>query len=310
MSTDTAENSAYGGTPIQLFDFTMGARTYRYVAGTPDPVEIEFDQYRPDPGVALGRVEQALAESPPTVEITISQDSEVAQLYIPYMPPEPMFVMVRRNHYELAPGEYAPEFIGEVVSSMFSSETGVCTLTCKMNASAMARRVPWPVYGSMCTYVLFGVGCEKPRAPYETSMQIASGEGTVTLVSNDFATAGAGNPHQDAWFRNGRIRHVVTNEVRMIAGHSGNTIYLQTPFTSLRNGDEVVALPGCNRQYVHCDEKFDNLDNAMMFPWVPTRNPYTQNVFGTGNTPRNAKSKTNWRKAINPAGWNGSWGLF
>lgn len=314
MSINDVEGSSYQGTPNQLFLFAMGTRTWGYVGGSSQPYTWNNTDYKPDAAIEMGEINQQLAESSPTVNITITAASEVAQQFIAYLPAEPIQVRVYRTHYMFAPGEYAPEFIGEVISTDFDEDSGVCNLLCRMVSSAMSRRVPWCVYSSNCARPLYGVGCNVDREAYVTVANVVAGAGTSVLSAGEFITAAADHGQTDPeiakdWFRNGFVRHMATNEVRTIIGHDGGNIYLHTPFTKLANGDEVRAYAGCARTKEHCRKKFNNLDNMLAWPWVPGRNPYTQSVYGN-ETNTTSKSKTNWRKAINPAGWNGSWGLF
>lgn len=315
MSLNDIEQSAYQGTPSQLFQFAMGAKIMAYVGGSAQPYTWNNIDYLPDAAIEMGEINQQLSESSPSVEITITSGAEVAQLFIPYLPAEPIQVRVYRTHYMFAPGEYAPEFIGEVISTYFDEELGICTLTCRMVAAAMSRKVPWCVYSPNCSRALYGVGCDVNREDFVTVTNIVGGAGTSTLSSGDFANAAAAHGITDPeaapeWFRNGFVRHVESNEVRTIIGHNSTDIYLHTPFTSLKNGDQVRAYAGCARTRQHCAKKFNNLPKMLGFPWQPNRNPYTQTVYGTASSGGSSKTKTNWRKAINPAGWNGTWGLF
>lgn len=314
MSINDVESSDYQGTPNQLFRFDMGSKIMAYVGGMAEKYTWNNIDYIPDAAIEMGVINQQSAESSPTVEITITSTSDVAQQFVAYLPAEPIQVRVFRTHYMFAPGEYAPEFIGEVVSTQFDEDTGVCTLLCRMVAAAMSRKVPWCVYSTNCSRTLYGVGCNVDRESFVTVTNVTSGQGLTTLSSADFASAAADHGQTDAaiakdWFRNGFVRHVATNEVRTIIGHSETDIYLHTPFTKLKNGDEVRAYAGCARSKDHCTKKFNNLDRMLAFPWQPKRNPYTQSVYGN-EAPGSSKSKTNWRKAINPAGWNGTWGLL
>lgn len=314
MSINDVESSSYQGTPNQLFQFWMGTRLMAYVGGSSQKFTWNNTDYLPDAAIEMGEINQQLSEASPTVSITITSASEIAQQFIAYLPAEPIQVRVYRTHYMFAPGEYAPEFIGEVISTDFDEESGVCTLLCRMVAAAMQRKVPWCVYSSNCARALYGVGCNADREQYVTVTDIVGGAGTNALSSAAFSSAAADHGQTDPeiakdWFRNGFVRHVRTNEVRTIIGHTDSTIYLHTPFTSLANGDQVRAYAGCARTKEHCDKKFNNLDRMLAFPWIPGRNPYTQSVYGNESS-SNSGSKTNWRKAINPAGWNGTWGLF
>lgn len=291
MSIDDIESSSYGAAPMQLFDFSMGVSSrWGYLSGDTGTYTWNNFDFIPDPIIALGEVSQSLAESSPSIQIEISSTSEVARLFIPYLPPEPIQVRVYRMNMVGDTPEYAPEFIGEVVSSAFDESTGACTLTCRMVSAAMSRNVPWCVFSTNCSRALYGIGCDVNRLAFLTTTNVVGGAGSTVLSSADFATAAVDHAAIDdpevrtAWFRNGYVRHVLSGEVRTIIDHDGSNIYLHTPFTTLVNGDEVEAYAGCNRERGHCRKKFNNLDRFLGFPWQPNKNPYTQNVYGTGST--------------------------
>jgi hypothetical protein len=111
------------------------------------------------------------------------------------------------------------------------------------------------------------------------------------------------------WFKAG-VAMMPNGEMRFVIDHTGDTIVLQTPMRGLVNGGPLTLFAGDDLTRATCKAKFDNYDRWMGWGWIPSKNPFTDNVFGTGYYPSSGKSKTDWRKAINPAGWNGSWGFF
>lgn len=288
MSLDDVEASSYQSRPRQLFRFVMGSVVWGLVSGESQPFRWNNVDFMPDAVVELGQIDQSLAESTPSVEIPVESTAGVAQQFIAYLPAEPIFLYVYRLNEAAGDGEYGVEFIGEVVTSAFDESTGVCTLTARMVSAAMSRNVPWCVYSTNCQRALYGVGCDVNREDYVTVTNIVGGAGTTAISSADFASAAADHGATDPvatteWFRNGFVRHVESNEVRTVIGHDGTTLYLHTPFSSLKNGDQVRAYAGCDRTRGHCLKKFKNLDKMLAFPWQPLKNPYTQNVYGTGS---------------------------
>lgn len=282
MSIDDIESSDYLSTPVRYFVFTMGNQVWRYVGNSSQPISLGVDVYRPDPVIGMGELSMSLGEAPPSVQVTISSSTPVAQLYLPYMPPDRMYLHVARQQEEGEPGTFIAEFIGEITSSSFDESNGTCTLTVKMSSAALSRPVPWPVVAPICTYALYGPGCLVDREAYKTVGSIVGGAKTIALQVDTFAAAGAGNAMPEKWFRNGFVRHVASGEVRTVLDHVGNTVYLQTPFGRAEDGDELEGFAGCSRQRNMCKARFNNYLRFAGFPWVPNDNPYTQNVFGTG----------------------------
>src|SRR6188768_1567686 len=175
MSIDDIESSDYLSTPVRYFTFTMGNRVWRYVGNSSQPISLGVDVYRPDPVIGMGELSMSMGEAPPSVQVTISSVSDVAKLYIPYMPADRMYVQVARQHEEADPGVFITEFIGEITSSSFDESNGTCTLTVKMASAALSRQVPWPVVSPTCTYALYGAGCKVDREAFKTVGPIAGG---------------------------------------------------------------------------------------------------------------------------------------
>lgn len=301
MSFDQYEVSPYSGTPERLFLFTAGNTQWAYNNQERDILR-GSTTYRPAI-MAMANIVQNLGEGPPTLEITMDASTPVAQQFVPYQPVYPLFVTVFRRHRDDPDGEYIVEMIGDVASASFDEEEQMVTFSCRMVSSNFDRRVPWMIYQRQCNYALYGAGCRVNKELFKVETAITSVNDTELLAS-DFATK------PDGWFRNGFIKKNSTGEVRFILNHVGGLLTLQTPFLDLDPGDVVTAYAGCNRSYQTCVDKFANGHRFSGFQWMPSKNPFSDNVYGTGGSGGSSSSKTDWRKAINPAGWNGSWGMF
>ena len=300
MTYLASESGARTGTPEQLFLFSMGATNYAYVYGH-KPVTRLSVTYSPE-NIEMDAIEQSLAEDTPTVSIRISKTAEVCNNFIAYQPRRRMRVRVFRRHREDPDSEYKTELIGEVVSSEFNEEEQVCTLLVRMIAHAMDRRTPWPAYQRGCNHALYGPGCGVSAALYATPT-------TATTVVGNTITSTAFSGFPDGYFTNGFVE-TAQGEARFVLKHVGATLTLTSPFVDLAPSGALTAYAGCDLLKTTCETKFNNLQHFLGFMWVPDKNPFTDNVYGSGNGTGSGKSKTNWRKAINPAGWNGSWGLF
>lgn len=293
------QESYYSGRPERLFLFQMGDTAWPYVGGD-TVVNFLSREFQPT-AVDMGDISQSLSESTPIITVTIESDAAVCQQFVPYQPVRPMSLRVYRHHIDDPDNEYRVELIGKVVSAQFDEETRTCELTVQLAGGSMERRIPWPVTQKQCNYALYGPGCQVNRLLFQVMATLSSVTGDE-LRSPDFATK------PDGWFTNGYV--VAPNgEFRFIIHHETNLIVLQTPFVDVAANDIVESYAGCSRLRDVCKNKFNNLSRFLGFPWIPNKNPFADSVFGNdGNS--TAKSSTNWRKAINPAGWNGSWGLF
>lgn len=276
MSIDAIESSAYSGAPRQLFLFTMGDEKWGYCASEFPHTYLSVD-YQPE-AIDMDAITQALSENSPTINIKIDPGAAVCRQFVAYQPIQPMRVRVYRYHEWDTDGEYAIELIGEVVSSSFNEDTEdrECTLLVRLMASYIERNVPWPVYQKQCNRALYSPGCGVNREDYRVQANVSS-------VINDEIVDPLFATYPDGWFRAG---YVVTprGETRFIAWHEGDKIILQTPLVGAVNGDDMDFLPGCDLLRTTCNTKFNNLPRWLGFGWIPSKNPFTDNIFGTGSS--------------------------
>lgn len=267
------EISQNDGAPQRLFLFTMGDQVFAYV-NSAKPHTYNGVEYAPM-AVSMDDITQALSEDSPTIRIEIDSRSAVAELFIPYMPIIPVKVRVYRHH--VYDGDYKTELIGEVANGSIDAETDNCVLSVRMLASHMDRKVPWPIYQKQCNHALYGPGCRVDRELYKVEATV-TGIGPATVQSADFLV-----PGDPTYFVAGYMVRVATGEIRWIIAQNDDVLTLQTPFLGLAGGEQVVAFAGCDLLKTTCEAKFNNLDRRWGFDDVPHKNPFTDNVFGTGS---------------------------
>lgn len=269
---DGRESSDNSGMPQRLFLFTMGDETFAYV-NSANSHTYNGVNYGPL-NVSMEDITQALSEDSPTIRIEIDGKSPLAALFIPYMPIIPVKVRVYRYH--IGDAEYVTELIGEVASASNNQDNDACSLSVRMLASNMDRKVPWPIFQKQCNNVLFGPQCRINRELFKVETTVVS-IGANTISSPDFVHA------DPTYFVAGYAIHVATGEIRWIIAQNGDLLTLQTPFRGMAEGDDVVAFAGCDLLKSTCEDKFDNLHRFWGFTHIPTKNPFTDNLFGNGS---------------------------
>lgn len=278
MTLDAKEISAYAGNPERLFLFSMGSTNWGYTNNTMGATYNSIE-YIPLV-IEMADITQALAEDSPTVDISLDADAGVLQQYVPYQPIEPMRVRVYRHHPDDLDNEYKTELIGEVVSVQFDEEEGMANMSVRMIASDMDRKVPWPVYQKPCNRATYTAGCDVDPVLFATTTTVSAVvENTIYAAAFAEKADAEGDPR---WFIAGTVKNNRNGERRFIIGQEGETLYLQAPFVDLQSGDEVTALAGDDRTKETCKDKFNNLNRWLGFKWVPEKNPFTDNVYGTG----------------------------
>jgi uncharacterized phage protein (TIGR02218 family) len=291
MSVDAYEQSAYDGKPGQLFRFDVGSTIYGYT-NAPKPYTHLGVEYRPLV-IRMDDIRQSLAEGSPTIGVTLDSASEVAQAFVPYMPHEPIKLRVFRYHR--GDDEYATELIAEVTNASLNEDNDETALTVRMIASNMDRKVPWPSFQRTCNNVLYGPQCRVNPDLYRVETTLTGAAG-VLVSSADFEV---GDP---TFFVAGWVRNLRTNERRWVVRQDGPVLTLQTPFIDARGGDPIEALAGCDLLKTTCETKFNNLHRYWGFGDVPTKNPFRDNIFGTGTHGGTPVKKVQLTKGRPPEG--------
>lgn len=272
MSFDPYQNSEYSGGPLLLFRFYAGSRTWLY---TNQRVAVPrgSDSYEPL-AIAMSDTEQSAQESPKGVEITLPTSSLLAQEFKPFLPPQPIEVDVYVRHRDDPDGEYRTVFIGECGSCTFNND-GNATITCYPFDHKLDRTIPWPVYSATDNWAVYSPGSGVDRELFKT-------QGTVNAITADTVSAAAFGTKPDNWFSMGYVVRDATGEHRWVLTHTGATLTLVAPFIGLEAGESLTAYAGYDGLESTCATKFNNLARFAGFPDGPDKNPFTENVFGTG----------------------------
>lgn len=271
MSYDTYQTSQYGGDPMTLFRFAGGSSRLWLYTSERAAVLRGSENFEPL-AIRHSDVEQTIGEAPKPFEITVPANSDIAQQFIAFLPAEPIGVHVYARHRPDT--QYVPIFIGECESASFN-EDGTATIRCQPVDYKLQRQIPWPCYSATCNWAVFSVGCGVSRDAYKIGA-------AITAISGFNIEAAPFDAVEDGWFNAGFVVRQSTGEVRWVVAHVGPVLTLVSPFPGFEQGETVVAYAGCDGLESTCSGKFDNLPRFSGHPDVPTKNPYRDNVFGTG----------------------------
>lgn len=273
MTYDAYQTSQYGGEPMTLFRFASGSSKTWLLTSERTPVLRGSELYVPE-AIRHGDLEQTIGESPKPFEITVPSNSDIALQFLSFLPAQPITVIVYSRHRPDA--DYVPIFIGECASGSTDPE-GITTITCQPLSYKLERNIPWPRYCATCNWALYSIGCGVSRDAFKTVATVTAADGFDIKAS---AFAG----FEDGWFNAGFVVRDLTGEVRWAVVHIDDTLTLVSPFPNFGLGESVTAYAGCDGLEQTCVDKFNNLPNFAGHPDVPTKNPYRDNVFGTGQT--------------------------
>jgi uncharacterized phage protein (TIGR02218 family) len=274
MTFLAAELSTYNNSPLELYLFTtLNGGVWAYTNGTKEQTR-GSQVYAPAP-ISRNAVDTNPGEAPKMLEITLPENNALIAQFIPYLPVTPIAVTVYRRHFTDPDNEFAIVFTGSAASVRF--DNGAAVLSCRPVAASIGRKAPWQTYQAPCNWALYSLGCGIPQDDYKVT-------GTVTSVSNFDILCTAAGTKPDGWFTTGFVRRDSTGEVRWITAHTGATITLQKDFQGLEGGEAISIFAGCDRLETTCAVKFNNKLRFLGWPDVPTKNPFSDNVFGTGSS--------------------------
>jgi len=278
MTYDALEKSVYGGKPIELFSFICGA--YRLLVTNAEIVQT-FLGATYETGWSITRNEPETSEetSHSDLEIYVAQDFPIASMFALNTVWQPIWLTVIRKHRD--DSGYVTLWAGKVIDCSINPSKRSATLICKP-VEALSKIGFQQTCSPQCTRRLYSPRCGVSEAAHlvVTTLDSVSADGlTIT------ATAFASKPND--YFKLGDLYIPALGAHMKILSHVGITLTLLRPVTGLLPGETVQALAGCdhvwkkgNGDWGDCHLKFNNAINAMMWPFVPIKNPYSVGLEG------------------------------
>lgn len=242
----------------ELFHFWSGSRN-EYITSWKTNLEFKGQTYLARP-VQRGNINTDTTFGPVRLGITAPL-LEGFIAYISTNPIEPTRVKVYR-----AMSDDLTDFVVIFTGSL--RRMGIQNRMAKAEFESKARqlrvRLPKIIYQSYCNWDVFDIDCGLSIFNWRVPATITVNGSE--LISTVFGT------YDDGYFTAGRVQH--DTDERWILDHTGNVLTLQVPFDSrVQTGTVVYALPGCDGSPDTCKNKYDNFDNFLGFPYIPSNNP-------------------------------------
>jgi uncharacterized phage protein (TIGR02218 family) len=271
---DTAQyiaDEAVGKTPFECYEFHSEGTFWRYTSSEKQ-VTVNGDVFDPEPVIRQG-VEQGTDFSGEQLDVQLGEHTAIVDAYRSAPYGVPFHLRVYREHMgALTPGVVAI-FEGEVADVKVAE--GVATFTVNNAAQLVNRTIPRYTHQSLCNHQLYGSLCKAVRATYEVTDTVVD-VGVADLMWVEFADV-AVKPAD--YYTGGVMTWVDPNGLtrkRFIMRDDvpNSRVYLLSPFPfAFAIGDSIEVVPGCDRQYATCRDKFANTQNFGGFPWSKTRDP-------------------------------------
>lgn len=274
MTFNAFETSLEDGQPVELYEFIVGVKTYRYTSFVEDVTYLTktYTQVQ----ISRGELEDSGDVPKNSLTVEAQRDLEVADLFRVAPPADVVVLNIRRLHLGDGANPEAKLFWTGRVLTCEWGQGSTARLTCESLYTALKRRGLRRLYQRQCPHILYGAACGVPATSWKHTLSIATVTG-VSLI--DFALVGFG----DGYFSGGYMeweREPGLIERRAIRNHVGDTITMTFPVVGMDNGATVSLFAGCDHTTNTCGSKFNNRINYGGFPFIPRINPFGgANVF-------------------------------
>jgi uncharacterized phage protein (TIGR02218 family) len=269
---NTLEQSTQSGDPVYRFLFVQGDTEYRYTSAayfisdsndTWEPVAIETPS-----------ISQSDDMTKDGIKFVLPRDNDFAKLFLGGVPEQIASITVFRNH-DSAPTDFQTIWKGRVAAASAAGDK--VTIECENIFTSMRRPGLRARYQKVCRHALYSTNCGVLQYDYATIATATAASGFTVVVSGTLP---------DGYYIGGMLEDT-NGYLRYISGQSGSTLTLMQPLGALiteiiANTTATVTLyPGCAHNTTDCLDRFNNLLNFGGFPWIPGKNPFTNNVNGS-----------------------------
>ena len=264
MTYSAMELSAYGGRPVETFEFNReSVQFWRYTSADRD-VTVSGNIYAAVP-IKRSRIESGSDVERNAVELECASTVSFVQEFIAYPPTDRISVVIRRYHD--GDGQIASIWVGRVVNVSFRGEK--VKIRCESSVASLKRPTLRRLYQITCPHVLYGAACGLDRMTWRISAVLTAVSG-MTLTAAAFATG-------DDRLKGGYVEISLSGyyNKRFITDHNGTTITTNMALPGASVGLAVGVYPGCTHSLAICNNRFANRANYGGYPFIPDKNPMT-----------------------------------
>ncbi len=277
MSTnDIIETSDALGEPLDLYRFTYGGGASQVTLAYCDS---DFEvvhagvSYTPV-YIERGAVNASGSLDKSELEVEVSEDSDVADLFRVYPPGDVVGLTIFRCHYDADVNDVTtPQaiWIGRVLACARDGYTA--TLRCEPAVTSLRRVGLRRHYQYMCPHVLYGPHCRVIQADHTTDSTCSAVDPRTASVPGDIGDQYKGGLL--AWTPTGMPQERRTIlDVTYDGGTGRSVLTLAGNPVNLSAGDPVTLSKGCRHNIADCRDVFDNAPNFGGMPYIPKKNPH------------------------------------
>ncbi len=282
-----------GGSPVELFVFQQGTNYWRYTDGQA-PVTVNGLTYQP---AVIARSQQVDSQERAQARITITLDRKLPVVSDMLMG-NPFYRPATAAVFRFQPGATDKALIGRGRISSTRYRGTAVEVTITQAAALLQQPVPRLTYTAKCNHILYDAFCQmdpslftfnnvvtgvlpkndpagSPDGPAIQFNSLAATGGPPAVAAAAFGTAGyfAGG----YFLADGQPVYVIAHLFDSATDTATLVLFVERP-ASVVVGVTLAVTAGCDHSYETCLQKFNNLKNFLGFPFMPTKNVYTQGL--------------------------------
>jgi len=245
---------------VDLYDISFPSKTF-YLTTYHSKIEYNSNTYVPSAITRSTISKQNYGDRNITLSIAITEEIKY-NLFDVTVPK--IRVIIRR--YFLEDSFVKVLFVGD--GNVIGVSNNIITLKVNDILSLNKSLFPPYIYSAYCNHSLFDLGCKVNPITYRVSVTASYVNGNPQILYADaFKTS------DSTYFVNGYVNY--ENDYRLITNQDSTNgyIYLHAPFDEDIQGKTILVYPGCDKTPETCKNRFNNLDNYLGFPYIPTKNP-------------------------------------
>jgi uncharacterized phage protein (TIGR02218 family) len=264
MTYEESEVSRLGGKPFELYKFSSDDGDW-FFTSSDQMIEFNSDEYEP---VTIIREQFEVTDDAfrSDIKLTMGRNNDLVVDFLNMVINSVVTLTIFRGHFGIE-AESVVLWKGRIIS--FDFKESDVLVACESIFSSLRTPGLQPKYQYLCRHSLYFEGCNVAKASYlAANLEVADVTGfNVTMTDISVYTGYAAD-----WFRGGYLQY--GHIYLFIEAHNGNvlTVDRRVPFDA---GVLVDLYPGCNHTMTHCIDKFNNYLNFGGFPWIPTKNPFS-----------------------------------
>ncbi len=276
MTYTAFETSVEDGTPVEIFEFTLGTTSY-FLTSAEDNLLVVSQIYTAVAGLSRDTTADGPAKREHDFQIDIPTSHPLAQTFVGQMPGVRIRVQVRRFHREDLPTpEVVIVFDGFIQSASFSKDLTITSLNAKTELAGVGLVLPRRKFMSSCNHVLYDpLTCQvvDTDVAFRASSLFVLSQIDSTLT----VTGGLSGVYADGFMIGGYVEAIALSDFRLILGHIGNALLLHQPFVT--KPATVNVLAGCDHSIAICSSKFNKVNRFGGFAFVPGRDIHMDGII-------------------------------